>query len=76
MAAVPPPIMVPPDGVPAVAVMPQLPHGADPGTITGWILQATSTETSESIARGLELGFNHLMDNVPAVGDASYEEVM
>ncbi len=66
MAAVPPPQMVLPGVSPAVAVTPQLPHGADPGTITGWILQATSTETSESISRGLELGFNRLVDNVLA----------
>jgi hypothetical protein len=31
----------------------------------GWILQSTPTKTSDSISIGLELGFNHLADNIP-----------
>jgi hypothetical protein len=76
MAAMVPPIVVPPVGAPAVAVTPQLPHGADPGTITEWILQATSTETSDSISRGLELGFNRLVNDIPATDAVDYEDVM
>jgi hypothetical protein len=39
MAANAPPLVVAPGGLPP-AVAPQLPHSADPGTITGWILDA------------------------------------
>ena len=48
------PVFVPPGGAPAVATAPHLPFGGDPGTITGWLLDATSTETSSDISRGLE----------------------
>jgi hypothetical protein len=59
MAALGPPIplVVPMGGAPAEATVPHLPFGADPGTITGWLLDATSTETSSGISRGLERGF-------------------
>jgi hypothetical protein len=39
-------LVVPPGGAPAVATAPHLPFGADRGTITGWLLDATATETS------------------------------
>ena len=65
MAGMVPPIIVPPGGVPALAVTPQLPFAADPGTITGWLLDTTSTETSDSISKGLERGFNRLVNNIP-----------
>jgi hypothetical protein len=45
-------IIVPPGGAPAVTVMPQLPFGrADPGTITGWLLDEPSTKMLTDIAR-------------------------
>ncbi len=66
------PVFVPPGGAPAVATAPHLPFGGDPGTITGWLLDATSTETSSDISRGLEQGFNRLVDNIPNMGDPGY----
>jgi hypothetical protein len=44
MAALGPPIplVVPLGGAPAVATAPYLPFGADPGTITGWLLNANA----------------------------------
>jgi hypothetical protein len=56
--------------------VPQLPCVADPGSLTGWLLQATSTETSDSISRGLEAGFSRLVDNLPDANDANYDQVM
>jgi hypothetical protein len=76
MAAAVPPFIVPPGGAPALAVTPQLPFAADPGTITGWLLDTTTTETSESISQGLERGFNRLVDNVPAMNANGYDEAM
>jgi hypothetical protein len=78
MAAVAPAIgIVPPGGVPpAVAGLPQLPFGADPGTITGWLLDDTATEASSDIARGLHVCFNRLTENVPAVGDPGYYDTV
>jgi hypothetical protein len=68
--------VIPAAGASPVPTAPQLPFAADPGTITGWLLDATTTETSGSISRGLELGFNRLVDNVPDPGDATYDDVM
>jgi hypothetical protein len=44
--------------------------------VTGWLLESTATETSENISRGLELGFNRLVDNVLGMNDVGYEAVM
>jgi hypothetical protein len=68
--------VVPPAGAPPVPTAPQLPFAADPGTITGWLLDATATETSSSISRGLELGFNRLVDNIPNPTHATYDGIM
>jgi hypothetical protein len=76
MAALAPPILVPPGGAPAPAVTPQLPFGADPGTITGWILESSTTETSESISRCLERGFNRLVDDIPLPAEPTYDAAM
>jgi hypothetical protein len=76
MAAVVPPVIVPPGEAPALAVTPQLPFAADPGTITGWLLDITTTETPESISQGLERGFNRLVDNIPAMNANDYDKVM
>jgi hypothetical protein len=70
------PILVPPGGAPAVATAPHLPFGGDPGTITGWLLDATATETSSDISRGLERGFNRLSTNIPDAGDAGHEDAI
>jgi hypothetical protein len=72
----PMPGIVPPGGVPPVDTAPQLPFGADPGTITGWLLDATSAETSGTISRGLERGFNRLVDSIPAVVNPGYAAAM
>jgi hypothetical protein len=39
-------------------------------------LDATATETSSSISRGLELGFNRLVDNIPDPADVTYDGIM
>jgi hypothetical protein len=77
MADMAPPLMlVPPGGAPAPAVTPQLPYGADPGTITGWILENSTTKTSESISQGLERGFNRLVESIPLANDPAYDAAM
>jgi hypothetical protein len=70
------PGIVPPGGAPPAVTAPQLPFGADPGTITGWLLDATSTETSGTISRGLERGFNRLVDNIPGTAAPGYPAAM
>jgi hypothetical protein len=72
----PMPGIVPPGGVPPVDTAPQLPFGADPGTITGWLLDATLTETPGTISRGLERGFNWLVDSIPVVANPGYAATM
>jgi hypothetical protein len=64
-----------PVGPPPV-VAPQLPHGADPGTITGWILDQTAAETPTAMTEDVELKFARLTNNIPDVNDADYERVM
>jgi hypothetical protein len=76
MAAAVPPAIVPPGGAPPGVVVPQLPYAADPGSVTGWILDATATETSDSISKTLELGFSRLVDNIPDQGDPGHQEAM
>jgi hypothetical protein len=76
MADVAAPVLVLPGGAPAGAVTPQLPHGADPGTITGWLLDITSTETSESISTSLECCFDWLVNNIPVIYGPGYDEAM
>jgi hypothetical protein len=62
MAALGPPIplVIPHGGAPAVATVPHLPFGADLGTITGWLVDATATKRSSHISRGLARGFDRL----------------
>jgi hypothetical protein len=76
MAAMAPPIMTPPDGAPTVAVPPQLPFAADPGTITGWLLDTTAMETLAIISKGLEHGFNRLVNNIPDMNAPDYDKTM
>jgi hypothetical protein len=66
----------PPGGAPTVPLAPLLPIGADPGPITEWLLDNTSTETSSDIAREMERGFNRLVNNIPDVGAAGHAEAM
>jgi hypothetical protein len=68
--------VVPAGGVPAVATAPHPPFGGDPGTITGWLLDAYSTATLSDISRGLAQGFDRLVDNISPIGDPGYNEVM
>ena len=76
MATVAPLILVPPGGAPAIAVTPQLPHGPDPDTITGWLLDATATEMWDGMSKGLEGGFNRLVDDIPIMNGAGYTDAM
>jgi hypothetical protein len=75
MAANAPPQLIPPAGLPPV-VAPQLPHSADPGTITGWILDETAAATPAVITQELERGFNRLVNNIPDADHADYDNVM
>jgi hypothetical protein len=68
--------IVPPVGPPPLVVVPQLPYAADPGSLTGWVLETTATETSGSISKSLGRGFARLVDNVPLDGDPGHEEAM
>jgi hypothetical protein len=72
----PMPSIVPPGGAPPVDMAPQLPFGADRGTITGWLLDATLTKTPGTDSRGLEPGFNWLVGNIPAVANPVYAAAM
>jgi hypothetical protein len=73
MATAAPPILVLPDGALDVDVMPQLPNGADPGTITGWLLEASLTKTLDSISSSLEQGFHRLVHNIPIMNGVWYD---
>jgi hypothetical protein len=53
-------------------VAPQLPHSADPGTITGWIVDETAAATTAVITQELERGFNRLVDNIPDANHADH----
>jgi hypothetical protein len=58
------------------AVSPQLPHSADPGTITGWILDETVAKTPTRVTQDLERGFNRLVTNIPIPTHADYGATM
>jgi hypothetical protein len=47
-------------GAPPLVDAPQLPFGADPGSITGWMLQATMTDTPSTISLQTERSFARL----------------
>ena len=66
----------PPPPAPVVVVAPQLPLAADSGTITGWILDHTLTETSAMIAATCERVLNQLTQNVPDANDPTYGAAM
>jgi hypothetical protein len=57
-------------------VAPQLPHSADPGTITDWILDETVASMPSLITQELEQSFNRLVDNIPDPLDANYDNAM
>jgi hypothetical protein len=76
MAALGAPVVVPPGAPPPHLGVTQLPYAADPGSLTGWLLDSTTTETSNSISGGLERGFTRLVHNVLNHGDAGHEEAM
>jgi hypothetical protein len=75
MAANGPPMIFPPDGPPPM-VAPQLPHSADLGTITGWILDETVAKMPKDITQELEWGFNHLVKKIPDQTHVNYKSVM
>jgi hypothetical protein len=67
---------VPQGGAPVTSVTPQLPFGADLGTITGWLLDETLTQILRSFLESLEHGFNQLVDNIPVMGDPGHNDAM
>jgi hypothetical protein len=69
-------VVVPPGGGPAVATVPHLPFGGDPGTITGWLLDVTAIAMSSDISRGLVQGFDRFVTNIPAIRDPGYDEAV
>jgi hypothetical protein len=75
MATDAPPLMVPPGWAPPT-VAPHLPHTADPGTITDWILNETVATTPTMVTQELDQGFNRLVTGIPAMADANYAEVI
>ena len=52
-------------------IAPQLPFGADPGSITGWMLQETRIDTADDISAQMERGLTRLGD-LPEPGNAGY----
>jgi hypothetical protein len=58
-------------GAPPLGVAPQLPCGADPGSITGWMLQATMAETPSTISLQMERSFARLV-GMPPVNHHDY----
>lgn len=57
---------------PPMVGAPQLPLGADPGTISGWMLQHTASDTPSQIANEMERGFLRI-DSLPDVGHADHD---
>jgi hypothetical protein len=57
---------------PLDAGAPQLPFGADPGSITGWMLSVSAIESTASIAAEMERGFLRL-GSLPEPNAATYE---
>jgi hypothetical protein len=58
-------------GAPNLVDAPQLPFGADPGSITGWMLQATMTDTPSTISLQTERSFARLAGSGDAAGQSS-----
>jgi hypothetical protein len=67
----PVPVLTPPPGVAL-----QLPFGADPGTITGWLLDETSSQTTADVAQTLDRWFNRLVDGIPGIADPGFKTAM
>ena len=61
--------------VPQAVIAPQLPFGADPGSITGWMLQETRIDTADDISAQMERGLTRLGD-LPEPGNAGYAAAM
>jgi hypothetical protein len=72
----PVPVLAPPPGVPSPVAAPQLPFGADPGTITGWLLEETASQTTADVAQTLDRWFNRLVDGIPGVADPGFKTAM
>jgi hypothetical protein len=58
-------------GAPPFVDAPQLPFGADPGSITGWMLQATMRDTPSTISLQTERSFARLA-GMPPVNHHDY----
>ena len=76
MAAIPgPPIVIPPVG-PPVLQAPQLPFAADPGSLTGWLVDESVTGSLGELMAHMNRGFNRLTDGVPDANHATYPAFM
>ena len=76
MAAIPgPPIVIPPVG-PPVLQAPQLPFAADPGSLTGWLVDESVTGSPGELMTHMNRGFNCLTDGVPDANHATYPAFM
>ena len=62
-AAIVPTVMLVPPAGPAPAEPPQPPHQADGGTMTGFILETTATETSVDLSIKMETKLARLSNN-------------
>ncbi len=72
----PPVVGGPPGGAPpAPAQVPHLPFAGDFGTLTGWLLEKTATETSEAISRDINSGFERLA-TMPCLNENEHDEAM
>jgi hypothetical protein len=52
-------------------IAPQLPFAADPGSITGWMLETAANDTTTDISNHMARGLNRLA-SIPAVGHANH----
>ena len=59
-------------GAPPPVDAPQLPFAAEPGSITGWMLEMSAADTTRDIAEHMRRSFEHL-GSLPAVANAGYD---
>jgi hypothetical protein len=58
-------------GAPPPVDAPHLPFPAEPGSITGWMLEMSASDTTRDIAEHMRRSFTHL-GSLPAVANAGY----
>jgi hypothetical protein len=57
-------------------VVPPLPYPGDAGSITGWLVDQSTSITSSSLVGEVEMGFARLSHNIPDPLDQGYAEAM